>query len=181
MKVKKIRFIGVNTLSEIEDIENATIDVYVELLGDNNIYLLILETYKYVLNRMNNEGLNYNQASPPTVIVRRLTKSVIQETVNQYSEKKAYWLKYYNAGGKMEISVLEQWQNKWVQDDEIIDWYDTKPGKAEELEESKEDLLYRLDELFDNYDSDNNDDDDTNNDNNNDDNDNNDDDVDKIR
>ncbi|MGO0060739.1 hypothetical protein ACTID9_12125 [Brevibacillus fluminis] len=86
---------------EIEDIENDNIDVFIEA-EDGLTYTLVITTPKYLFSYMDKEGVDFIPAAPPEVIVKNLSKEVIEKAIKTYLEDDAYWLKLYFLAGKNE-------------------------------------------------------------------------------
>ena len=88
-------------LSEVKDVENDNIDVFIEL-DDGMTYTVVVSTPKNVLLQMDNEGLNYLPASPPYIFVRQLTNKNIADAIKTFARDNAYWLKLYFLAGERE-------------------------------------------------------------------------------
>ncbi|RNB88782.1 hypothetical protein EDM59_06655 [Brevibacillus nitrificans] len=86
---------------EIEDIENDNIDVFIET-EDGFTYTLVVTTPKYLFSYMDKEGVDFIPAAPPEVIVKKLSKEVIEKAVKTYLEDDSYWLKLYFLAGTNE-------------------------------------------------------------------------------
>ena len=100
MLVKKISFVRPTLLEEIPDIEDYNLDVFVEL-EDGYTYTVVIATAKNILSLMDNEKINFSEPGDPFIIVRKLTKEIIEEAVKAYAENDAYWLKFYHFGGEV--------------------------------------------------------------------------------
>lgn len=109
MKVNKIEYPV--PISQIKDIENDNIDVFIEL-EDGFRYSLVVSTPKNLIWYMDKEETNYINAGPPLIIVRALTEENIKKAIELYAAKDAYWLKlYYLAGqrnGIFSISAMDK-------------------------------------------------------------------------
>ena len=77
MKVESITF-----LSDLKDVK----DIF-----DNNIDV---GTPKNLLRLMENEKSDFLSPGDPIVIVKKITKEVIKETIQAYAEDDAYCLKF---------------------------------------------------------------------------------------
>ena len=99
MKVVNISY--PTPLSEIKDIENDNIDVFIEL-NDGMTYTVVVTTPKNLLQQMDNEELNYLPASPPFIFVRQLTEKNIADAIKTFARDNAYWLKLYFLAGERE-------------------------------------------------------------------------------
>ncbi len=109
MKITQIDF--PTPLSEIEDVENGNIDVFVQL-EDGMTYTLVISTPKNLLWYMDKENLNFIPASPPDIIVRSLTERNIRDALENYSKGNAFWLKlYYLAGIDPDSFGIDQIDN----------------------------------------------------------------------
>jgi phosphatidate phosphatase APP1 len=86
-------------LSEIEDIENDNVDVFVEL-EDGVTYTVVISTPKNLFVQMDSEGSHYIPASPPHIIVRTLTHDNIRNAIESFAKEDAYWLKLYYLAGE---------------------------------------------------------------------------------
>ena len=89
MLVKKISFVRPNLLEEIPDIEDYNLDVFVEL-EDSYTCTVVVGTCKNILSLMDKEKINFSEPSEPFIIVRKLTKEIIEEAVKAYVENDAY-------------------------------------------------------------------------------------------
>ncbi|RNB50741.1 hypothetical protein EDM57_22670 [Brevibacillus gelatini] len=83
---------------EIEDIENDNIDVFIET-EDGFTFSLVVTTPKYLNSYMDKENMDFIPAAPPEIIVKKLTKEVIEKVIKTYIEDDAYWLKLYFLAG----------------------------------------------------------------------------------
>ncbi|MBY9079567.1 hypothetical protein D3C75_543290 [compost metagenome] len=90
MKVKRINY--PTDLSIIKDKEDDNIDVFVEL-EDGSSITLVISTPNNLLSQMEGEQLNYMFAPMPDIIVKSLTPVNIQEAIEMYAEKDAFWMK----------------------------------------------------------------------------------------
>lgn len=96
MKINKIEF--PTPLSEIADIENDNLDVFIEL-EDGFSYNVVVSTPKNLIWYMEKENLNYIPAAPPDIIVKSLTENNIIEAIKNYAQDDAFWLKLYYLSG----------------------------------------------------------------------------------
>ena len=109
MLVKKISFVRPNLLEEIPDIEDYNLDVFVEL-EDGYTYTVVIATAKNIVSLMNKEKTNFSESGDFFIIVRKLTKKIIEEAVKVYAENDAYWLKFYHFAVKVNTTVFNQLQ-----------------------------------------------------------------------
>jgi hypothetical protein len=91
MKVTSIEILG-----EVEDIFDANVDVSVEL-EDGRKYLVVVATQKNSLTLMEYEKSDFLSPGEPMIVVRKLTKEVIEKAIEAYAENEAYYLKFYGA------------------------------------------------------------------------------------
>ncbi|OPH56236.1 hypothetical protein BC351_29155 [Paenibacillus ferrarius] len=101
MKIQSISY--PTPLSQIVDIENDNIDIFVEL-QDGMTYTLVVSTPKNQLWYMDKEGLDYIPPHPPDIIVRSLTEENIWKAVESFATGNAYWLKLYYLSGSREAA-----------------------------------------------------------------------------
>jgi hypothetical protein len=109
MLVKKISFVSPNVLEKIADIEDYNLDVFVEL-EDGYTYTVVIATVKNLVSLMNKEKTNFLEPGDPFIIVRKLTKEIIEEAVKAYAENNAYWLKLYHFAGEVDTAVFNRLQ-----------------------------------------------------------------------
>jgi hypothetical protein len=111
MLVKKISFVRPNVLDEIADIEDYNLDVFVEL-EDGYTYTVVIATAKNIVSLINKEKTNFLEPGDPFIIVRKLTKEIIEEAVKAYAENNAYWLKLYHFAGEVDTAVFNRLQGE---------------------------------------------------------------------
>ena len=108
MLVKSISF--PTYLEDITDIENSNIDVFVEL-EDGYTYTVVVATAKNIESLMDKEKMNYFEPGYPFIIVKKLTKDIIEETLKAYAKNNdGYWLKLYHFAGKINKTVFNKLQ-----------------------------------------------------------------------
>jgi hypothetical protein len=107
MLIKKISF--PTYLEDITDSENSNIDVFVEL-EDGYTYTVVVATAKNIQSLMDKEKMNYFEPGDPFIIVRKLTKEIIEEAIKAYAENDAYWLKLYHFAGEVDTAVFNRLQ-----------------------------------------------------------------------
>ncbi|MHB0863845.1 hypothetical protein ACYCS5_22105 [Paenibacillus sp. SEL3] len=96
MKVKKIVY--PTSLSQIADIEDDNIDVFIELEDGTNISVAVC-TPKNLISYMTKENINFIPASPPDIIVKSLTEETIEQAIENYAQEDAFWLKLFFVAG----------------------------------------------------------------------------------
>ena len=85
MKIKRIEFI-----KAIRDVYNENIDV----LGENENgykYIISVGTPQDLLEKMNQEKVNYVLTWHPKYHRKKLTKDIITEAIEAYAENTGYW------------------------------------------------------------------------------------------
>ena len=118
MLVKKIRF--VSPLENAIDIEDYNIDVLVEL-EDGYTYTVVVGTPKNLISLMDKQKMNFLEPDDPFIIVRKMTKEIIEETIQAYAENDAYWLKFYHFGGEVDMTVFNQLQAEHIEELKELD------------------------------------------------------------
>ena len=115
MLVKKISFIPPDFLDEIPEIEDANLDVLVEL-EDGYTYTVTVVTPKNLISLMDRRKANFLGPITPLIVIRTLTKEIIEEAVKAYAEEDdAYWLKHYHFAGQVDMSVFDQLQAEHIE------------------------------------------------------------------
>jgi len=109
MKIKEISFVRPNLLEEIADIEDYNVDVFVEL-EDGYTCTVVVGTAKNLEWLIEKEKKNFFGPSHPFIIVKKLTKEIIEETIQAYAENNGYWLKLYHFASKIDMSVFDKLQ-----------------------------------------------------------------------
>ena len=56
-------------------------------------------TPKNLVSLMDKEKMDFSEPGCPFIIVRKLTKEIIEEAIKAYPEDDAYWLKFHHFGG----------------------------------------------------------------------------------
>ena len=96
-------------------IKKANKDVFVTL-EDDYIYMVRLATVKNIEYLIKKEKMNYIEPGHLFVIVKELTKEIIEEAITVYTEKNnGYWLKFYQFAGNIDKSVFDKLQAKHIQ------------------------------------------------------------------
>ncbi|WP_207856947.1 hypothetical protein [Lucifera butyrica] len=129
LKINKIKYPV--PLSDIKDIENDNIDVFVEL-EDGITYTVVVSTPKNLMWYMDKEEMNYINPSPPFIIVRTLTEDNIKNALESFAEKDAYWLKLYHLVGKRDDVFNIKEMDKVIKDmhEEMLKDYVEFIGKS---------------------------------------------------
>ena len=111
---KNIRFsieIDETDLTEIEDIYNANIQVYITL-QDGFCLSTIVGTPKNLQYLMEKDKVNFYKPGLPWIIVQKLTMEIIYEAIEAYmnDQPDGYWLKLYYFATDIDISVFDKLQ-----------------------------------------------------------------------
>lgn len=104
MNIKEITY--PTPLSQIEDIEDDNIDVFVEL-DDNISYVVVAITPKNYYTLMEKEQVDYFYGAP-NIVVKKLTEENIERALKKFASDDAYWLKLYHVAGVFDIENLDQ-------------------------------------------------------------------------
>lgn len=106
MRVKKISF--PIPLTNIEDIYDDNIDVFVDLENGRS-YTLIVGTYQNILSLLNQENSNFLPPGEPIIMVRKLTMEVIEEAIEAYAKHRdGYWLKFYHFASFIKPTMFDK-------------------------------------------------------------------------
>lgn len=109
MKIKNISY--PTPLSEIKDITNDNIDVFVELENGEH-YTFVVTTPLSIADYMDRADMGYLEAGPFDIVVSKITEENIEKVLNNYLENEGYWFKLcYLAGlaeGTFDIKVLDE-------------------------------------------------------------------------
>ncbi len=116
MKVESITFLS--DLKDVKDIFDDNIDVSVNLENGRN-YVLVVGTPKNLLRLMENEKSDFLSPGDPIVIVKKITKEVIEETIQAYAEDDAYYLKFYSA--ELDTKTLDVLKERSIARDKLLD------------------------------------------------------------
>ena len=127
MKVKHITF-----LSEIDDIDifDDNIDVAVEL-DDGREYVVVVATQKNLLTLMENEKSDFLSPGDPMIIVKKMTKEVVEEAIRAYAEDEGYYLKLY--GTYFDVKTLNVLKDRSIARHKLL--YDLlEKGESTDIE-----------------------------------------------
>ena len=120
-------------LSQIEDVYNSNIEVFVTL-QDGFSLTIIVGTPKNLQSLMEEKKVNFYGPGLPWIIVRKLTIEIIEEAIYAYMEAHpdAYWLKLFHFATNIDIAVFNQLQAQAIQKFEAFD-KETNDQTAENL------------------------------------------------
>ena len=116
MKIESITFLS--DLKDVKDIFDDNIDVSVDLENGRN-YVLVVGTPKNLLRLMENEKSDFLSPGDPIVIVKKITKEVIEEAIQAYAEDDAYCLKFYSA--ELDTKTLDVLKDRSIARDKLLD------------------------------------------------------------
>ena len=116
MKVESITFL--NDLKDVKDIFDDNMDVSVNLENGRN-YVLVVVTPKNLLRLMENEKSDFLSPGDPIVIVKKMTKEVIEQAIRAYAEDDAYCLKFYSA--ELDTKTLDVLKDRSIARDKLLD------------------------------------------------------------
>ena len=110
MEIKEISFLTPTAFEEITDIENDNLDVFVEL-EDGYTCTVVVGTAKNLEWLIEKEKKNFFGPGEPFIVVKKITKEVIEETIRAYAEEyNGYWLKLHHFAGDIDMSVFDKLQ-----------------------------------------------------------------------
>lgn len=125
MLIKNISFPVPNQLDKIPDIDNYNIDVCVELEdGSGYKHTVVVATPDNLLSLMDKDEMDFLEPGEPFVIVRRLTKEIIEEGMKSYAENNAYWLKLHTFAGEVDMATFNKLQIRDIQQLKELDELD---------------------------------------------------------
>ena len=140
-------------LNEIEDVYNSNIEVFVRL-QDEFPLTIVVGTPKNLQYLMEKDKVNFYGPGLPWIIVRKLTKEIIQEAIKAYIDDKpeGYWLKLYYFATDIDISVFNQLQDQEIKESvqfNLLIGLDDLKDKINKLDNvEKSDLIASLDKLY---------------------------------
>ena len=116
MKVESISFLS--PLEDIDDIFDYNMDVAVKL-DDGRTYVVVVGTPKNLLRLMENEKSDFLSPGDPIVIIKKMTKEVVEKAIQAYAEDDAYYLKFYSA--ELDVKTLNVLNDRYVARDKLLD------------------------------------------------------------
>jgi uncharacterized tellurite resistance protein B-like protein len=116
MKVESINFLS--PIEDIVDIFDDNIDVSVNLENGLN-YVVVVGTPKNLLRLMENGKSNFISPGDPIVVVKKMTKEVVEEAIQAYADDDAYYLKFYAA--ELDIKTLDILKDRYIARDKLLD------------------------------------------------------------
>jgi hypothetical protein len=116
MKVESINFLS--PIEDIDDIFDDNMDVSVNLENGLN-YVVVVGTPKNLLRLMENEKSNFLSPGDPIVVVKKMTKEVVEEAIQAYADDDAHYLKFYAA--ELDIKTLNVLKDRYIARDKFLD------------------------------------------------------------
>ena len=117
IKIKSIDFLS--SIEDIDDIFDDNMDVSVDLENGRN-YVVVVGTPKNLLKLMENEKSNFLSPGDPIIIVKKMTKEVVEEASKAYvDDDDAYYLKFYAA--ELDIKTLNVLKDRYIVRDKFLD------------------------------------------------------------
>ena len=122
MKIKSIDFPTYE--EDITQPEYSCLDVFIKL-EDGFVFTVEFTTVEYIKYFMERENTNYFGLTCPRIIVKKLTREIIEETVKFYVEEwDGYWLNLYHFSADIPRTLFDQLKedefNK-VKEDRLIE------------------------------------------------------------
>ena len=116
MKVESITFLS--DLKDVKDIFDDNMDVSVNLENGKN-YVVVVGTPKNLLRLMENEKSDFLSPGDPIIIVKKMTKEVIEQAIKAYAEDSAYYLKFYSAA--LDTKTLDILKDRSIARSKLLD------------------------------------------------------------
>ena len=138
-----------------EEIFNTNVEVSVTLKKDGFTLSVIVGTPDNLKYLMEKEKSDYYEPGLPWIVVKKITKEIVQEAIEAYFEAKpnGYWLKLYYFAPDIDISVLNDLQARLTykrKKFKLIADLEEKIYKLSNLSDAdKADLIDFLDQLDD--------------------------------
>ena len=105
-------------IEDIDDIFDSNMDVSVNLENGRN-YVVVVGTPKNLLRLMENEKSDFLSPGDPIVIVKKMTKEIVEKAIQAYVEDNAYYLKFYSA--ELDTKTLDVLKNRSIARDKLLD------------------------------------------------------------
>ena len=81
---------------------------------------------------MENENSDFLWPGDPIVIVKKMTKEVVEEAIQAYAEDDGYYLKFYSA--ELATKTLDVLKNRSIARDKFLDHLIEKAESIDEIE-----------------------------------------------
>ena len=129
MKIENINFLS--PFEDIDDIFDDNMDVSVNLKNGQN-YVVVVGTPKNLLRLMENEKSDFLSPGDPIVIVKKMTKEVIEQAIRAYAEDDGYYLKFYSA--ELDTKTLDVLKDRSIARDKFLDHLIEKGESIDDIE-----------------------------------------------
>lgn len=114
MKVESINFLS--PIEDIDDIFDDNMDVSINLENGRN-YVVVVRTPKNLLRLMENEKSNFLSPGDPIVIVKKMTKEIVEEAIQAYAD--AHYLKFYAT--ELDTKTLDVLKDRSIARNKFLD------------------------------------------------------------
>ena len=81
---------------------------------------------------MANENNDFLSPGDPIIIVRKMTKQVVEEAIKAYAKDQAYYLKFYSA--ELDTRTLDVLKNRSIARDKFLDHLIEKGESIDDIE-----------------------------------------------
>ena len=95
-------------------------------------YVVVVGTPKNLLKLMANEKSDFLSPGDPIVIVKKMTKEVVEEAIQAYAEDDAYYLKFYS--GELDTKTLDVLKNRSIAREKFLDHLIEKGESIDDIE-----------------------------------------------
>lgn len=129
MRVESIDFLS--PIEDINDIFDYNMDVAVKLENDHS-YVVVIGTPINLLTLMANEKSYFLSPGNPIVIVKKMTKEVIEEAIQAYAEDEGYYSKSYST--KLDSKTLNVLKDRSVARYKFLDELLEKGESIDDIE-----------------------------------------------
>ena len=106
MKIKNIEL-----SDEIRDLDLDDVDMLVES-ESGYTYIIAVTIPVYLADEIAQEKINFIRSRSPMILVKKLTKQIIEEAILTYAEDDAYRLKLCQFSHVIDISIFNQLEKK---------------------------------------------------------------------
>ena len=129
MKIESINFLS--PIEDITDIFDCNIDVSVNLENGQN-YVVVVGTPNNLLKLMENEKSDFLSPGDPIIIVKKITKEIVEAAIRAYAEDDGYYLKFYSA--ELDSKTLDVLKDRSIARDKFLDRLIEKGESIDDIE-----------------------------------------------
>lgn len=129
MRIESIDFLS--PIEDIDDIFDYNMDVAVKLENGDS-YVVVIGTPINLLTLMANEKSDFLSPGNPIVIVKKMTKEVIEEAIQAYAEDEVYYSKSYST--KLDSKTLDILKDRSVARYKFLDELLEKGESIDDIE-----------------------------------------------